>query len=125
MVPSSVLTFSTDGEHLMCGGFSHGETIYLGSIEFIVDYFGSLSLSPKRSDSDSTFMGSTHSRPPSPWRATTEDSTKEFHMASSEGVGFGLPSPRRLNVGVLPAPITTQTWKEDAPPMQSMMMVRP
>jgi hypothetical protein len=66
MVPSSVLTFSTDGECLMCSGFSLGETIHLGSFEFITDYFGGLSLSLRRSNSDTTFMGSTRSGPPSP-----------------------------------------------------------
>jgi hypothetical protein len=34
----------------MCSGFSLGETVYLGSFEFITDYFGGLSLSPRRSD---------------------------------------------------------------------------
>jgi hypothetical protein len=60
MVPSSVLS-SADGEHLTCGGFSLGETIHLGISEFIAHYFGGLSLSPRRSDSGTTFMGSTHS----------------------------------------------------------------
>jgi hypothetical protein len=125
MVPSSVLTFSTDNQRLTCDHFSHGETVHLGSFEFITDYIGSLSLSPKRSDSGRTFMGSTRSRPQFLWRAMIEDPTKEFHTASSGGVGSGLPSPRRLNAGVLPAPVTTQTWEEDALAMQSMMMVQP
>jgi hypothetical protein len=51
MVPSSTFAFSADGEHLTCGGFSLGETVRLGCFEFISNYSGSLSLSPKRSDS--------------------------------------------------------------------------
>jgi hypothetical protein len=46
MVPSSALTISANGEHLMCGGFSLGETIHFGSLQFIADYFGGLSLPP-------------------------------------------------------------------------------
>jgi hypothetical protein len=37
MVPSSMITITTDGERLMCGGFTLGKTVYLGSIEFIAD----------------------------------------------------------------------------------------
>jgi hypothetical protein len=37
MVPSSAITVAADSEHLMCGGFSLGETVCLGSFEFIVD----------------------------------------------------------------------------------------
>jgi hypothetical protein len=45
MVPSSTLTFSTDGEHLTCGGFFLTESVQLGSIEFIVDDLSGMSLS--------------------------------------------------------------------------------
>jgi hypothetical protein len=65
MVPSSVITVAADGECLTCGGFFLGETIRLGSFEFIADYFDSLSLSLRRGDSGATFMGSTHSGTPS------------------------------------------------------------
>jgi hypothetical protein len=46
MIPSSAITDAADGKHLMCGGFSLGKTVHLGNIEFIVDYFNGLSLSP-------------------------------------------------------------------------------
>jgi hypothetical protein len=61
MVPSSGITVMVDGEHLICSGFTHGETIRLGNFEFIIDYFSALSLSLKRGHSSTTFIGSTHS----------------------------------------------------------------
>jgi hypothetical protein len=90
MVPSSVITVTTGGECLMCDGFSLGETVRLGSFEFIADYFGSLSLSPKRGDSGATFMRSTHRGTPSPGCAMIEDSIKEF-LTMSSGEGGGHP----------------------------------
>jgi hypothetical protein len=90
MVHSSVLAISIDSECLMCGGFSLGKTVHFGSLEFIVDCFGDLSLSSKGSDSGAIFMGLTRSRSPSLW-AMTEDSTEEFYKASSEEGGSILP----------------------------------
>jgi hypothetical protein len=46
MVPSSTITVAADGECLTCGGFSLSEIVHLGNFEFIVNYFGGLSLSP-------------------------------------------------------------------------------
>jgi hypothetical protein len=63
MVPSSVLAVSVDCEHLTCDGFSLGETVHSGSHEFIAECFGGLSLSPRRDNSGTTFVGSTHSGP--------------------------------------------------------------
>jgi hypothetical protein len=59
MVPSSTLAFSTNGECLTCGGFSLGETIHLGSFEFINDYVSDMSPSPRRSDSDTALWAQT------------------------------------------------------------------
>jgi hypothetical protein len=61
MVPSSAIAITADGERLSCGGFSLGETIRLGNFEFIADYFGGLSLSPKRGDSGTAFIDSNRS----------------------------------------------------------------
>jgi hypothetical protein len=63
MVPSFVITVAVtaDDESLTCGGFALGKTICLGNFEFIADYFGAPSLSPRRGDSGAAFMGSIHS----------------------------------------------------------------
>jgi hypothetical protein len=60
MVPSSAIAIAADGEHLTCGGFSLGKIVRLGNFRFIADYFGGLSLSFRRGDADTGFMGSTH-----------------------------------------------------------------
>jgi hypothetical protein len=114
MVPSFVITITIDSEHLMCGGFSLGETVHLGSFEFIADYFSSLSFSPWRGNSGATFMGSTRSGIPSPQRAMIEDSVEQFLMVSSGEGGFSLPSP-----------VTTTPWMENALADQAMMTVPP
>jgi hypothetical protein len=123
MVPSSTLAVSTDSECLMWGAFSLSETVHLGWFEFIADYFNGLSLSPRRSYLGSTFMGSTHSGTlPLRW-AMIEDSTEEFHTASSGEGGSSLPSPRRRCTGAPFAHVTTTPWMENTPATQAMMMV--
>jgi hypothetical protein len=47
MVHSSTLAIATDGERLTSGNFSLSETVPFGSLDFITDCFGDLSLSPK------------------------------------------------------------------------------
>jgi hypothetical protein len=65
MVLSFVITVATNGECLTCGAFSLGDIVHLGNFEFIAHYFSGLSLSPRRSDSGTAFMGSTRSGTPS------------------------------------------------------------
>jgi hypothetical protein len=125
MVPSSVITVATDGECLTCGGFSLGEPVRLGNFEFTANYFGGLSLSPRRGDSGTTFMGSTRCGASTPWRAMIEDSAEEFLTASSGDGGSGLPSPRRHDMGASLAPFTTTPRMENALIAQSMMTVPP
>jgi hypothetical protein len=93
MVPSSVITIATDGECLMCDGFSLGKIIHLGNFEFITDYFSGLSLSPRRGATGAAFIGSTHSGASTPRWATIEDSAEEFLMASSGEGSFNPPVP--------------------------------
>jgi hypothetical protein len=51
MVHSSTLIVAADGERLMCRGISLSETICFGSLEFIADCVGGMSVS---------LMGATH-----------------------------------------------------------------
>jgi hypothetical protein len=63
MVHSSALAVTTDSERLTCRGFSLGETVRFGSLEFIANYFGGLSLSPKEIDLGAAFRSTTHNGP--------------------------------------------------------------
>jgi hypothetical protein len=77
MVPSFAITVATDGERLTCGRFSLGEPVHLGNFEFVTDYFGGLSLSPRRDDSGTAFIGSTRCGASTLRWAMIEDSTKD------------------------------------------------
>jgi hypothetical protein len=124
MVHSSTLTIYTNDERLMCGCYSLDETIHYGSLEFIVDCFGSLSLSPKGSDLDTIFVGMTHSGSPLLW-AMIEDFPDEFYKAcSGEGCSV-LPVSRRHSTGTSPAPIATTPWPKNASTTQTMTTVPP
>jgi hypothetical protein len=90
MVHSSTLTVTTNGEHLTSGGFSLIESVHFGSLEFIADYFGSLSVSPKGSDSGVIFIGMTHNGSPS-LHTIMKGSTDEFYTASSREGSSDLP----------------------------------
>jgi hypothetical protein len=88
---NGAITVAAAGACLTCGGFSLGETVHLGSFEFIANYFGGLSLSPRRGDSGTAFMGSTCNGTPSPWWAMIEDSAEEFLTTLSEEGGLWPP----------------------------------
>jgi hypothetical protein len=123
MVLSSAIAIAADGESLTCDGFSLGKTVCLRNYVFIADYFGGLSLSPRRGDEGATFTGSTHSRASTPWRAMIEDSANKFLMASSGEGSFGLPYPRRRDTGASLTPTTTTPWMENALATEAMMTV--
>jgi hypothetical protein len=124
IVRSSTLIITTNSKYPTCGGFSLGETVHFGSLKFIVDYFGSLSLSPMGSDSSTVFIGTTCNGSPS-LRTIDEDSTDEFYTTSSEEGSSGLPISWRRNMGTPLAPIATTPRQEDAQTPQTMMMVPP
>jgi hypothetical protein len=107
IVPSSAITSATYGEHLTHGRFSLGKTVRLGNFEFIANYFNNMSLSPRRGNLGTDFMGSTSCGTPSPRWVMIEDFAKEFLTTSREEGGFGLPSPRRRSTGASPALMTT------------------
>jgi hypothetical protein len=93
MVPSSAIVVAADGERLMCGGFSLGETVRLGNFEFNTDYFNGLSLSPRRGDTRATFMGSTRNGAPTPRRSMIEDSTSPLLVGAAQGLHSLLSQP--------------------------------
>jgi hypothetical protein len=99
MIPSSMITVAVDGERLTCGGFSLDETVRLRNFEFITDYFGSLSLSPRRGNACAAFMGSTRSGAPTPRWAMIEDSTEEFLTMSNGEGSFAPPSQKAQHGG--------------------------
>jgi hypothetical protein len=88
---SPYLTVTADSERPSSDVFSLGETIRFGSLEFIVDHFGGLSLSPIRDTA--VMMDSTHGGTLSPLWATTEDSVEEFHKVSDGEGRIDLPFP--------------------------------
>jgi hypothetical protein len=122
MVHSSTPIIATDEKRLTCGVFSLGETVRFDSLEFNIDYFGNLSLSPKGSDSGTIFMRMTHSGSPS-LQVIIEDSADEFYMTSSGEGSSGHPVSRRCSTGVSPTPIATTPWPQDAPATQTMTTV--
>jgi hypothetical protein len=125
IVHSSALAVSTDDECLMCVGFSLGETIRFGSLEFIAGYCGGLSLSPIGNDSGATFMGSPRNMPLTLRWSMIVDSIEEFFTASSGEGGSGLPSSRRHGTVAPSASVTTMPWLEDALATQAMTTILP
>jgi hypothetical protein len=121
---SSTLVVTTDGEHLTSGGFSLSKIVHFGSLEFITDCFGSLSLSPKGNDSGVIFGEMARSGSPS-LCTILDDSTDELYTTSSGEGGSGLPASRKHSMGTPHAPIMTTPRPEDAPTPQTMMTVPP
>jgi hypothetical protein len=119
MVPSSALVVAVGGERLSCGGFSLSKTIFFGSLEFIIDRFGSLSLSPMGDISDTIIKGLALGGPPSPLRAMMGD------MASDGEGRIDHPSPRRCGMEFSPAPATTISWSESIPIAQATETIPP
>jgi hypothetical protein len=125
MVPSSSIIIAADGECLTCDGFSPSEIVRLGNFEFIANYFGGLSHSPRRGHAGAAFMGSTRSGAPTLQLAMIEDSVEEFLAAPSGEGRFSLPSPRRHDTGASLAPVTTIPRMENALTAQATMTVPP
>jgi hypothetical protein len=125
MVHSSALAISAEGEHLTCSGFSLDETVCLGSFEFIADYYGTLSLSPRRNDPSASFIVSIRNAPLSLCLAMIEDSNEEFHAASSGEAGSNLPSHRRHDTRAPPTPIMIQPRLVDNPATLDVATIPP
>jgi hypothetical protein len=107
MVPSSSITIAADGECLTCGGFSLSKTIHFGSLEFLIDRLGGMSLSPMGDGSDVVAMGSAHGGPLLPQWTMMGDSAEGFSTAPVGEGRTDLPSPRRHDTRAMPASTTT------------------
>jgi hypothetical protein len=104
MVSSSAITITVDGECLSRDGFLLGETIRFGSLEFIIECFGGVNLSPQRDGSDVAAMGSTHCGPLSPLWAMTGDSILEFYTVLDGEGGSASPLLEGMARGLRPPP---------------------
>jgi hypothetical protein len=106
MVHTSTLVVTADGKHRTSGGFILGETIRFGSMEFITERFGSLSLSDEWNDSGTVFVGMAHSGSPL-MHTILEDSADEGDTSSNGGGSSGFPISQGCNMLTLTVPITT------------------
>jgi hypothetical protein len=84
MVTSPKLSFIANGNNPTSVNLAPGETIHFGSLEFIADCFGCLSLSPDELDSGAIFVGLVHSGS-LPSHITLEDSSSDGGAASGAG----------------------------------------
>jgi hypothetical protein len=125
MVPSSTLTVAVDGESLSCSGFFLGETIHFGSLEFIADRFGGLSLYSSGDVLGTFVMDSARRGPPSPLWTMMGDSTEEFPTSSDGEGGIDLLSPKRHGTGAPPASPMTIPRPKNHPTAQATTTIPP
>jgi hypothetical protein len=80
-------------QELDCGGFTLGNIVHFGSLEFIVKCFSSLTLSPKGNDSSTIFMGMAR-HPCEPVLRTPPMSS--IHLLAGGGGELRLPDLRKI-----------------------------
>jgi hypothetical protein len=90
MVDSLKPIVITNGNRPTDARFTRGETIHFGSLEFIVERFTSMCLSPEQNDSGVMFVGMVHSGLPS-LHTILKESADESKTTSSRGGSSGLP----------------------------------
>jgi hypothetical protein len=95
-------------------GFTLGETIYYGRLEFNADHFVDLTLSPEGNDSGTIFMGMVPSASPSQ-HTILEESIDEDDTTSNGMGSSGLPISQGCNAVTPTAPITTTSPLENTP----------
>jgi hypothetical protein len=125
IVSSSARGVAADGECLSCGGFSLGETICFWSLEFIVDRFGGMSLSPSGDVSGTIVADSTRGGPSSPPWTMMGDSIEEFPVASNGEGWIDLLSPKRHGTGAPPVSAMTIPRLENPPIARATATIPP
>jgi hypothetical protein len=106
MVYSLKPTIITEGDNVTGFEFTQGKTICFRIMEFIIDSFNNLSVSPEVNASYDIFVGMVQSGLPS-LHVILEESTGEDESTSSEGGSSGFTFSRGCNVVTLTIPITT------------------
>jgi hypothetical protein len=122
MVYSLKLTFVANGNNPTDVGLAPGKKIYFESLEFIIDRFDRLILSPEGEDSDAVFVGMVHNGWPSLYN-TLKEFSDEGNTTSSEVESSGLPVTRGCNVVTPIIPITTILPPENTPALLTVPTV--
>jgi hypothetical protein len=112
MVQSPKFTFVANSNNLTGVGFTPGKTIFFGSLDFIADRLGNLSLSPQGNDSTIIFFGMVHNGSSS-LHTILEESSDEGDMVSSGGGSSCFLGPRGCNVVTPIVPIATALPSEN------------
>jgi hypothetical protein len=122
MVYSPKPFFVANGNNPTSVGLALGKTIYFGNLEFTVDRFGRLSLSPKEDDSSAVFIGMLHSGSPS-WHTAFEDSLDEGSTTLGGEGSSGSPSLQGCNMVTPTVPIITTPAPENIPALLTIPTV--
>jgi hypothetical protein len=123
MVSSLKLTFVANGNNTAGVGFTLGEIICLGSLEFTANHFVNQSLSPEGNDSGAIFIGMVHNGSLS-LHAVLEESSNEGNTASGRGGSSKFLGPQGCNVGTPTIPIYTTPPSENTPMLVTILEVQ-
>jgi hypothetical protein len=120
MIPPK-LSFITNSNNPTDVGLAPGSTIHFGSLEFIANCFGHLSL-PQLQDSDAIFVGMIRDGSPS-LRTELEDSSSEDGTTYGTRMILGSPSPRGCYVVTSIDPIIDTPDSKNTPALQTIPTV--
>jgi hypothetical protein len=98
------------------------ETIFFGGLEFTVNCFGNLSISPEGNDLVTIFVGMVHNRSLS-LHNILKESSNEGDVASGGGGCLGFPSSQGCNVVTLTIPIATTPSSESTSVLLTILTV--